>query len=159
LTHLKTFNYITLTTKFQFNKMMGSDTPFYGGLFFTDHQVSGDTTDPVLSTIPDPNRPGQTLAHIPNMFEQTVYDASFLYQVFKNINVLADYGLELWKSNYTYPLVDYRTESIGAGLAYDIPWGGSKLELRYKHLTFQDTYVSTNNYQADQVYTYFLFQF
>jgi hypothetical protein len=159
LSHLKTFNYVTLTTKFQFNKMMGINQPFYGGFFFTDNEVSGTTSDPVQSAMNDPNRPGQTLASIPNLFEQTVYDGSLLFQVFKNVNLLADYGLETWKSQYTYPLVDYRTDSIGAGLAYDIPWGGSKLEVRYKHLTFQDTYVPSNNYQADQVYCYFLMQF
>jgi hypothetical protein len=75
------------------------------------------------------------------------------------VNLLGDYGLETWKSQYTWPLVDYRTDSIGAGLAYDMPWGGCKLEARYKHLIFQDTYVPANNYQADQVYCYFLMQF
>ncbi len=159
LDHLKTFNYITLTTKFQFNKMLGMSRPFYGDFFFTDHQVSGDTTTTTLSNLPDPNRPGQTLGHIPSLFDQTVYDTSFLYQLFPFLNVMADYGIELWKSNYTWPLVDYRTDSLGAGLAYDIPWGGSKLEVRYKHLTFQDAYVPASNYQADQVYTYFLMQF
>jgi hypothetical protein len=139
LDHLKTFNYITLTTKFQFNKMMGSDRPFYGSLFFTDHQVSGDTSDAVQSAMPDPNRPGQTLAHIPSLFDQTVYEGALFYQIL--------------------PLVDYRTDSVGAGLAYDMPWGGSKLEFRYKHLVFQDTYVPLNNYQADQAYAYFLMQF
>jgi hypothetical protein len=67
--------------------------------------------------------------------------------------------VELWTSHYTWPLVDYRTDSIGAGFAYDMPWGGSKLEFRYKHLTFQDADLPANNYQADQVYTYFLMQF
>jgi hypothetical protein len=159
LDHLKTFNYITLTTKFQFNKMMGSDRPFYGSFFLTDHQVSGDTADQAQSAMPDPNRPGQTLAHIPNLFEQTVYDGALMYQVFKNVNLMADYGLEFWKSSYTYPLVDFRTDSLGGGLAYDMPWGGSKLEARYKHLVFQDAYVPANNYQADQAYVYFLMQF
>ncbi len=159
LDHLKTFNYITLTTKFQFNKMMGSDNPFYGDFFFTDHQVSGSTSDEIQSAMPDPNRPGQTLAHIPSLFDQTVYDGSLFYRLLPLVNVMGDYGLEFWKSNYTWPLVNYRTDSIGAGLAYDMPWGGSKLEFRYKHLVFQDAYVPANNYQADQVYTYFLMQF
>lgn len=159
LDHLKTFNYITLTTKFQFNKMMGSDRPFYGSLFFTDHQVSGDTSDAVQSAMPDPNRPGQTLAHIPSLFDQTVYEGALFYQILPLVNVMGDYGVEFWKSSYTWPLVDYRTDSVGAGLAYDMPWGGSKLEFRYKHLVFQDTYVPLNNYQADQAYAYFLMQF
>ena len=159
LTHLKTFNYITLTTKFQFNKFLGMSSPFYGGFFYTNHQVSGAATDPAQAAMADPNRPGQTLAAIPDLFSQTVYDGSLMYQVLKNVNLMADYGLEFWKSDYTYPRVDYRTESIGAGAAYDMPWGGGKLELRYKHITFADRFVPLNSYQADQIYSYFLFQF
>ena len=159
LDHLKTFNYITLTTKFQFNKMMEMKQPFYGGFFFTDHQVSGVSTNPLFMNMPDPNRPGATLGQIPNLFEQTVYDGSLFYQLMRNVNLLADYGVEFWKSNYTYPLVDYRTDAIGAGVAYDVPWGGSKLEAHYKHITFQDADVPLNNYQADQLYVYFLMQF
>ncbi len=109
--------------------------------------------------MPDPNRPGATLGQIPNLFEQTVYDGSLFYQLMRNVNLLADYGVEFWKSNYTYPLVDYRTDAIGAGVAYDVPWGGSKLEAHYKHITFQDADVPLNNYQADQLYVYFLMQF
>jgi len=159
LDHLKTFNYITLTTKLQLNKMLGMAEPFYGSFFFTDHQVSGTTTNPALVNMPDPNRPGATLANIPNLFNQTVYDIAGLYQVAKNLNVLADYGLEFWTSNYTYPVVNWRTDSYGLGLAYDLPWGGGKFELRYKHLNYQDYSVVLNDYQADQVYSYFLFQF
>ena len=159
LDNLKTFNYITLTAKLQFNKMLNIPQPFYGGFFFTKHQVSGVTTNPALVNMPDPNRPGATLANIPDLFDQTAYDAAFLYQVAKNLNLLADYGLEIWKSNYTYPLLDWRTDSLGAGLAYDLPWGGGKFELRYKHLNYQDYSVAINDYQADQVYSYFLFQF
>jgi hypothetical protein len=159
LDHLKTYNYVTLTLKPQINKWLHLNTPFYAGLFFTDNQVSGTTNNPNLVNIPDPNRPGQTLASVPNMFEQTVYDAAFLYGVFKNVNLLADYGLELWKSDYTYPRIDYRTDCVGTGFAYDFPWGGGKFELRYKHVTFRDLYVPANNYQVDQVYSFFLFQF
>ncbi len=159
LDHLKTFNYVTLTAKLQLNKMLGLNTPFYGGLFFTDNEVSGDTTNPTLVNVPDKYQPGQTLAHIPSLFDQTVYDAAFMYGIFKYVNLLADYGLELWKSDYTIPQVDYRTDSIGAGLAYDFPWGGGKFELRYKHVAFQDVYVPANRYQADQLYSFFMFQF
>jgi hypothetical protein len=159
LTDLKTFNYATLTTKLQLNKMIGLERPFYAGLFYTDNGVSGTSNDPALSVMPDPNRPGHTLANIPDLFDQTAYDAAFMFQVAKGVNLLWDYGLELWKSQYTYPLVDYRTDSYGLGLAYDLPWGGGKMELRYKHLTFQDAYLPANDYQANQVYTYFLFQF
>jgi hypothetical protein len=157
--NLKTFNYITLTTKLQLNKMLGMPQPFYGSFFFTDHQISGTTTNPALINMPDPNRPGQTLANIPDMFNQQVYDASALYQVAKNLNLLADYGWEIWTSNYTYPAVDFRTDAIGVGLAYDLPWGGGKFEIRYKHLNYQDYSVVANSYQANQIYSYLLFQF
>ncbi len=159
LDHLKTYHYLTLTTKIQFNKWFNLSSPFYGSFFFTDNGVSGNTANPVLSAMPDPNRPGQTLGSFPSLFDQTVYDGSLMVQVVRNVQVMGDYGLELWKSDYTYPLVDQRTDSVGLGLAYDLPWGGGKLEARYKHLVFQDTYVPANNYQADQVYTYFLFGF
>lgn len=159
LDNLKTFNYITLTAKLQLNKMLGMPQPFYGSFFFTDHQISGTTTNPALVNMPDPNRPGQTLANIPDIFNQTVYDISGLYQVAKSLNLLADYGLEFWTSNYTYPVVNWRTDSYGLGLAYDLPWGGGKFEVRYKHLNYQDYSVVLNSYQADQGYCYFLFQF
>jgi hypothetical protein len=159
LDNLKTFNYVTLTAKLQFSKMLQMSTPFYGSFFFTSHQVSGTTTDPAVANLPDPNRPGQTLANIPDMFSQTAYDAALMCGVVKNLNFLADYGLEFWTSNYTYPLVDYRTDALGAGLAYDLPWGGGKLEFRYKHIIFQDTYLPANSYTANQYYTYFLFEF
>ncbi len=159
LSNLKTYHYVTLTLKPQLNKIFKINTPFYAGLFFTDNQVAGTSGDPSLEKMPDPNRPGQTLGNIPNLFEQTVYDAAFLYGVFNHVNLLVDYGLELWKSNYTYPRVDYRTDSVGTGFAYDIPWSGCKWEFRYKHINFRDLYVSANSYQADQVYSFFLFQF
>ena len=58
-----------------------------------------------------------------------------------------------------YPRLDRRTFSQGLGLAYDLPWGGSKFELRYKHLKFRDAYVLANNYNADQAYALFNFKF
>ncbi|HTC19308.1 MAG TPA: hypothetical protein VK859_00570, partial [bacterium] len=151
--------YITLTTKLQLNKMLGMAEPFYGSFFFTDHQISGTTTNPALVNMPDPNRPGQTLANIPDMFNQQVYDCALLYQVAKNLNLMADYGWEIWNSNYTYPIVNFRTDAVGAGFGYDLPWGGGKFEFRYKHLSYQDYSVAANSYQANQLYSYFLFQF
>ena len=158
LDHLKTFNYVTLTAKLQFNKMFSMAEPFYGAFFYTNHGISGVTDSPT-ATMPDPNRPGQTLANVPNLFSQTVYDSALMYQVLKNVNLSADYGLEIWKSDYTYPAINWRTDSLGAGLAYDVPWGGGKLELRYKHLFYSDLSVAANSYQADQIYCYFLFHF
>jgi hypothetical protein len=159
LDHLKTFNYITGTLKVQFNKMLGLQQPFYGGFFFTDHEISGITANPALVNMPDPNRAGQTLGTIPNMFEQMAFDGAILYQAAKNLNLLADYGWETWTSQYSYPPVNWRTDSLGAGIAYDLPWGGGKFELRYKHLNNRDYAVAANCFQADQVYSYFLFQF
>jgi len=65
----------------------------------------------------------------------------------------------MWKSQYTYPLVDYRTDSLGAGFAYDFPWGGGKWEFRYKHVIFKDAWVPLNNYQADQFFSAMSFLF
>ena len=156
--HLKTFNYITLTTKLQFNKMLSMAEPFYGSLFFTDHVVSG-ATGGTLAEMPDPNRPGQTLANIPSLFRQRVYDAAFFYQIAKDVNLMGDYGLETWNSDYTYPPVNWRTDSFGAGLAYDTPWGGGKFEFRYKHLINHDISVPANDFTADQIYAFFVMKF
>lgn len=146
LTQLKSYNYITLTTKLKLNKMLDMETPFYGTFFFTDNRVSGKSTDPSQSDIS-------------NLFDQTVYDGTFMLQAWKNVNLSFDLGLEVWKSVYTYPLVDYRTDSIGGGFSWDIPWGGAKLECRYKHLIFNDTYVPANSYQGDQVFSQLYFVF
>ncbi|HEY5038574.1 MAG TPA: hypothetical protein VIJ93_05825, partial [bacterium] len=140
LTHLKSYNYVTLTTKWQLNKTLGLSSPLYSSIFFTDNVVSGMATDP-------------TQSNISNLFEQRVFDVSGLLQVFRNVNLMGDFGLETWRSAYTYPQVDYRTDSIGVGFAYDIPWGGGKFELRYKRLFFNDVYVPANNYQGNQVFS------
>jgi hypothetical protein len=137
LTHLKTYNYITLTTKYQFSKMFGMDQPLYGSIFFTDNKVSGKSQDP-------------TQTDIANLFEQQVIDFGAMYQVVRNINVMGEIGWETWKCAYTYPQVDYRTDVIGGGFAYDIPWGSGKFELRYKDVTFKDAYVPANNYHTGQ---------
>jgi len=150
LPDLKTYNYITLTTKIQFNKLYGSNTPFYGSIFFTDNRVSGHSDDPAVAS---------WLQNVPNLFEQTVWDFAGMYQLMKNVDLTCDYGLETWKSQYTYPLVDYRTDSLGGGFAYDFPWGGGKWEFRYKHLIFRDAFVPLNNYQADQAFSSMSFLF
>ncbi|HVZ79315.1 MAG TPA: hypothetical protein VHE12_00790 [bacterium] len=137
LTHLKTYSYITLTTKYQFNKMFGIDQPLYGSVFFTDNRVSGKAQDPSQSDIS-------------NLFEQQVVDFGAMYQLIRNVNIMGEYGWETWKCAYTYPLVDYRTDVIGGGFAYDIPWGSGKFELRYKDVTFKDAYVPANSYHTGQ---------
>jgi hypothetical protein len=146
LSHLKSYNYITLTTKYQFNKMFGFDNPLYGSFFFTDNRVSGKSTSP-------------TQQDISNLFDQTVFDFGLMFQPIHNINLMGEYGWESWKSSYTWPLIDYKTTVIGGGLAYDIPWGGGKMEFRYKDITFQDAYVPANNYHTGQWLSeiYFLF--
>ena len=135
ITDLKAYNYVTLTTKVQFNKILGISNPLYGSFFFTDNRVSGTS--------------------ISNLFDQQVYDITGRVQVIRNVNLLVDYGVETWKSNYTYPYIDYRTDSYGVGLAYDIPWGGAKLNIRYKHLIFKDKFVAGNDYEGDQIFSFF----
>jgi len=146
LTQLKSYNYVTLTTKLKLNKMVGLETPLYGSFFFTDNQVSGKATDPTQTDISD-------------LFDQKVYDGTLMFQAWKNVDLSVDYGLEIWKSIYTWPLVDYRTDSFGAGFSWDIPWGGAKWEIRYKHLIFQDAYVPANSYRGDQIFSQIYFVF
>ena len=112
-----------------------------------------------LAAMPDPNRPGRTLQNIPNLFDQRVYDASLMLPVARNVNASADYAYEKWTSHYTAPTLDRRTFSQGLGLSYDLPWGGSKFEVRYKHVKFRDAYVLANNYNADQVCAFLDFKF
>jgi hypothetical protein len=82
-----------------------------------------------------------------------------MVNVVKNVDFSGDVGLETWKSAYTYPQINYQTNSYGAGLAWDVPWCGGKMEFRYKHIDFTDTYVPNNNYSGDQYYgrMWFLF--
>jgi len=159
LTHQKTYQYLTGTMKVQFNKWFDVSRPIYGGFYFTDNKVSGTTSDATLAVMADPNRPGQTLSKIPNLFEQRSYDAALMVRALTNVEVMGDLGLERWTSQYTYPLMDRTTHSIGAGLGYDFPWGGSKFEIRYKHLRFEDAHVLKNNFKVDQTYATFVFKF
>jgi hypothetical protein len=159
LTHQKTYRYLTGTLKVQFNKLFDVSRPIYGGFFFTDHKVSGSTSDATLAAMADPNRPGQTLARISDLFTQRVWDAALMVNTLKYVNLMGDYGVERWMSQYTYPQLDRTTKSIGAGLAYDFPWGGGKFEIRYKHLTYKDVYVAANNFQANQTYATLIFKF
>ncbi len=143
---LKTYNYVQLNAKWKINKAFGFDTPLYSSFYFTDNEVSGQAT-----------QMGQT--SIPNLFEQTVYDISGMYQIIPNVNLMADYGWEIWHSSYTYPLINYRTDAPGVGLAYDIPWGGGRFELRYKDVTFKDVDVPANSYHTGQWYSELFFLF
>ena len=149
LNYLKTYNYITLTTKIQLNKWVGLPTPIFGTFFFTDNQVSGKTATPPVG-MPD---------SISNLFEQKVMDGTFYVNVLPNVDLMGDYGVETWTSQYSYPQVDYRTTSWGVGFAYDIPWGGSRMEWRFKHVDFNDVYVPASNYSGNQVFGTFRFLF
>jgi hypothetical protein len=153
LPHRKAYHYLTLTAKLRLDKLTGLDKPLYGSVFFTNNVVSGSTSDPVVSKMPDPNRSGETLADVPSLFDQRVVDFALMWQFTKGVNLMGDYGCEWWKSNYTYPLIDYRTDCVGAGLGYDLPWGGGKFELRYKHIVFNDVHVAANCYQGDQFFS------
>jgi hypothetical protein len=146
ITDLKTYNYVQLNVKWKVNKAFGFDKPLYTQFYFTDNEVSGQAT-----------QAGQT--SIPNLFEQDVYDVSAMYQVVSNVNLMADYGWETWNSSYTYPLINYRTTAPGVGIAYDIPWGGGRFELRYKDVTFTDVYVPNNSYHTGQWYSDLFFLF
>ena len=146
ITDLKTYNYVQLNVKWKVNKAFGFDKPLYTQFYFTDNEVSGQAT-----------QPGQ--ANIPNLFEQDDYDISAMYQVVPNVNLMADYGWETWNSSYTYPLVNYRTDAPGIGIAYDIPWGGGRFDLRYKDVTFKDIDVPSNSYHTGQWYSELFFLF
>jgi hypothetical protein len=137
---------------------LGITSPIYGSFFFTDNSVAATSVASVMPAAATSNMP-LTVSSGTQLFDQTVFDFTGMVQVVRNVNVLGDLGMEFWKSNYTWPPINYRTDSIGGGFAYDIPWGGAKWEFRYKHLVFSDQYVPLNNYQADQFFSTVRFLF
>ena len=144
-----------------FDRLLGWKSPLYGAVFFTDNYVAAAPTGPVTFTtsVTNPN-PNQFLPAVgTKLFDQTVWNFAAIYQVVQHVDLSANYGWETWTSQYSYPLVDYRRESIGAGLSYDFPWGGGRMDFRYMHFTFTDTYVPNNNYQTNQVYSDLMFLF
>ncbi|GEM_PF-870176 len=159
LSHQKSYRHITGTVKSQINKLLGVSRPIYGGFFYSENRVSGRTSDPSVSAMADPNRPGETLAKVPDLFTQRVMDAAIMVRTLPNVNVMGDVGLERWRSDYTYPRMDRTIKTWGAGLAYDFPWGGGKFEARYKRLKFEDATLPGNDYVVDQTYAMFLFRF
>lgn len=160
LDNLKTYNYIALTLKAKMDQWIGLSTPLDGSFYMADNEVSGISSNPALANVPT-SVPGQTvnLQNIPNLFQQWVFDWAVMVNVVKNVDLSGDIGLETWKSDYTYPNVDYRTNAYGVGLAWDIPWGGGKMEFRYKHIDFNDVYVPNNDYSGDQYYSRMWFLF
>jgi hypothetical protein len=162
LTDLKSYNYIALTTKLQIHKWIGVKSPIDATFFVTDNVVSGTASAAATNLTGQPTgsaNPSTFSANIPNLFEQRVYDGDLMVNVFHDVDLMADYGVETWKSDYTYPLVDYRTNAYGLGFAYDIPWCGGKLEFRYKHIDFHDNNLPANNYQGDQYFAKMKFMF
>jgi hypothetical protein len=125
----------------------------------TDNQVSAAsvTNNSYLSGVST----SRSLAggSFPNLFTQQVYDGALMINIIKCLDLLGDIGVETWNSQYTYPLVDYQTNCYGLGLAWDIPWGGGKMEFRYKHIDFADKDLPVNNYSGDQFFTKFKFMF
>ena len=61
---------------------------------------------------------------------------------------------EKWKSDYSYPRVDGKTDNYGFGMGYDVPWGGGKVEARYEKVKYRSVTVPANDYDGDQVYAY-----
>jgi hypothetical protein len=140
----------------------------------TLNQVSSSSSTPTTflnpataggnNTIPSPGSPSSgapsaVSTNIPNLFTQKVFDGSIMINIIKNLDLMGDIGVETWNSSYTYPLVDYQTNSYGLGFAWDIPWGGGKLEWRYKHIVFEDAYLPANNYSGDQFFSKIKFLF
>ncbi|HJT25008.1 MAG TPA: hypothetical protein VJ873_10550, partial [bacterium] len=160
LDNLKTYNYIALTLKMKMDQWFNLPSPLDGSFFMADNQVSGVSTTPSLANVPT-STPGATvnLQNIPNLFEQWVFDWALMANVVKNVDLSGDIGLETWKSAYTYPQIDYQTSAYGLGLGWDVPWGGGKMEVRYKHIDFKDTYVPNNDYSGNQYYCRMWFAF
>jgi hypothetical protein len=172
LQDLKSYNYITLTTKLKVGQWMNS-TPLDLSFFMTINQVSASSSN--AYTYLNPNLAGSATAaspgspssdspsvfsdNIPNLFTQQVFDGAIMINVVKDLDLMGDIGVETWNSNYTYPLVNYQTNAYGLGFAWDLPWGGGKMEWRYKHIDFADAYVPANDYSGDQFFTKIKFMF
>ncbi len=170
ITNLKSYNYITLTTKIKFDKWFGLGAPLDGSFFMTDNVVSGTAAQSnssyVLPAGADPasNANLPRTGAIPNLFEQRVFSGTLMMSLVPDIDLVGDIGVETWKSAYTYPQVDYRTNEFGLGFSYDIPWCGGKLECRYKHIDFHDAGLKVNgiyvnDYSGDQFFSKLKFMF
>ncbi len=170
---LKSYNYITLTTKIKAGDWLHTPLPVDLSFYMTDNQVSAasaaatDFLNPNAAangTAPSPgsptsNAPSLAGGSFPNLFTQQVFSGALMVNIIKNLDLMVDRGVETWTSNYTYPQVNYQTNEYGLGLGWDIPWGGGKLEFRYKHIDFADAYVPVNNYSGDQFFSKIKFLF
>jgi len=154
LEHLKTFNYLALSTKWQVNKWIGIPSAIDLAGFMTINTVSGTASGPVTASANN-----IAPAAISNLFEQRVFNGDLMVNVLHDVDLMADYGVETWDSDWTYPHVHYTTKAWGLGFAYDIPWCGGKMEFRFKNIDFKDQDVPLNNYGGAQVYSQAKFMF
>lgn len=171
---LKSYNYITLTTKIKAGQLMNTPGPLDLSFFMTINQVSTTASVPATflnaataggsTTIPSPGSPSSSQpsvvsAAISDVFTQQVFSGAIMVNLIKDLDLMGDIGVETWESNYTYPLVNYQTNEYGLGFGWDIPWGGGKMEWRYKHIDFVDAFVPANNYSGDQFFSKIKFMF
>jgi hypothetical protein len=147
LSHIKTYKYFALSNKWQLNQFYGSAKPLYLGVYFADNIVSGEATDP-------------TQTDISKMFRQQVFDATLMAgRLLPYVQLSAHFANEKWTSDCTIPRIKYNTNSTGAGLDYNVPWGSAKIGIRYNHVVFTSDYVPANNYVAEQVWAQGNFRF
>ncbi len=157
---LKTYNYITLTTKIKAGDWLHTPGPIDLSFFMTDNQVSSVAGSTTFISSPGISQPITLSAGaVPDLFTQMVFDGALMVNIIKSLDLLGDLGVETWKSQYTYPPVDYQTNCYGLGLGWDIPWGGGKMEFRYKHIDFADKDLTANDYSGDQFFTKIKFMF
>jgi len=142
LSHIKSYKYLAFTNKWQVNQLAGLSKPLYLGFHIGSNTVSGKAVD-------------DTQSDIATMFKQDVWDVHVLFgRVLPYVNLMGHVSRETWKSDYSYPRVDSKTDNYGFGMAYDVPWGGGKVEARYENVKFRSATVPANDYDGDQVYAY-----
>lgn len=140
LSHLKTYRYLALTPKIRLNRWLKLSKPIYLGAFLGDNKVSGKAQEA-----------GQT--DIPELFRQRMVDVSFfLGDVLPKLHLVAHMAYEEHKSRWTVPGVFNMVRNPGVGFGYDIPWGTSKLEMRFDHVEFRSAGVPSNNYNTEQFF-------
>jgi hypothetical protein len=144
--NLKSYRYYDFTDKVQVNRLLGFKRPLFLGVYGALAQVySRDTGAPES---PD----GVYLDGKRRLFERRVGDvALFVGDVLRGVHVTAHAAAEKWRSDYTAPRLDSLTRVWGAGLGWDVPWGGSKFEARYNRVMYSNAVVPANDYRGDQV--------
>jgi hypothetical protein len=156
---IKTYHYFAITDKWQINRMFQFHTPLDVVITDLDNKVSGQA---ISSNIPGLSAQSNAVSkqNIPDMFEQKVFDAALMVgHVLPHINVMTHYAWENWDCSYTYPEIHYRTHEFGVGLAYDPPWSGGKIELRFDRVFFRDLDLPENDYTVNQYLAEYAFIF